>query len=75
MSKPKITIFMWQNASYIKQFEFDMELAKNIAGVPNDPMKYILQAISMNHLKTPVMLNAVHLTQEGVEIYVSNPSQ
>lgn len=71
--KPKITIFMWKraDAAYAIALEFDMELKNNVGGLPDNPMKYIFQAISTNHIKTPVMLNAVHLTQEGVEIYVS----
>lgn len=75
--KPKIQIFMWQGGSsyagYHKELEFDMELKNNVGGVPDNPLKYIFQAISTNHITMPIMLNAVHLTQEGVEIYVSPP--
>jgi len=74
MNRPKIQIFMWQvDTGYVKQLEFAMKLRNNIAGVPANPLTYVFQAIALNHIKTPIMLNAVHLTEEGVQVYVSSP--
>ncbi len=68
---PTIVIFLHHDGVYVKHCQFDMERMRNAAGI--DEPKYALQAIAVNHLKKPVLIQAVHLTPEGIEIYVSDP--
>lgn len=66
---PTITIFMHANGGYVKRCQFDMERMRNAGGIVEQ--KYALQAIAINHLKIPVFVRAVHLTPDGIELYVS----